>query len=108
VCSDCLLQRHPPFRVGRSNDDVIKRKSRSPYSVPADSAMASNIASSIPFKNVLGVLPGDLPFAVRVIKKALQRFARPLPCTRKSLHVIEIKAKKPSPRLAEIIESRIA
>src|SRR5438128_3876758 len=61
-----------------------------------------------PFKNLLGVLPGDLPFAVRVIKKALKRFGRPWPCSRKSLHVIEIKAKKSSPRLAEIIESRIA
>jgi hypothetical protein len=43
-----------------------------------------------------------------MVKKALERFGRPWPCSRISLHVIKIEAKKSSPRLAEIIESRIA
>ncbi len=44
------------------------------------------------YKNLFGVLPGDNPLAIRMVKKALQWFIRPR-CSHKSLHVIEVEAK---------------
>lgn len=57
-------------------------------------------------KNLFGVPPGDLSFAVRMAKKGLQRFSRPRLCSTKSLHVFEVEAKQlcsggsASPRVA--------
>src|SRR6266851_5580880 len=57
-------------------------------------------------KNLFGVLPGDPPFAVRMVEKALQRFFRPWPCSSKCLHFFEVEAKQLSPRSAECVFRR--